>query len=119
MLGGRRAIDRDVPSFLELMIQGDAEGVEQTTAPPASAAAAGSAPPTTSATAPVPSATSQESHPENATDKSTASSSPKKSIMPSIRLLSADVERDSQKVRSLYEPGDDLDWRERPELIAW
>lgn len=32
--------------------------------------------------------------------------------IPNIRLLSVDVERDSQKVRSLYDSGESLDWRE-------
>jgi len=32
--------------------------------------------------------------------------------VPSIRVVSMDVERESQKVRSLYESGEDLDWRD-------
>lgn len=31
---------------------------------------------------------------------------------PSVRVLSADVERDSQKVRSLYEVGDAINWEQ-------
>lgn len=32
--------------------------------------------------------------------------------VPSIRVSSMDVERESQKVRSLYESGDDLNWED-------
>jgi len=32
--------------------------------------------------------------------------------IPNLRMLSVDVERDSQKVRSLYDSGESLDWRE-------
>ncbi|SPO03894.1 related to Rab6 GTPase activating protein, GAPCenA [Cephalotrichum gorgonifer] len=32
--------------------------------------------------------------------------------IPNIRLLPADVERDSQKVRSLYDVGDDINWEQ-------
>lgn len=32
--------------------------------------------------------------------------------VPSIRVSSIDVERESQKVRSLYESGDDLNWED-------
>lgn len=41
-----------------------------------------------------------------ATDEST------KPPLPSIRVLSLDVERESQKVRSLYESGDGLNWED-------
>lgn len=34
------------------------------------------------------------------------------SFVPSIRVSSMDVERESQKVRSLYESGDDLNWED-------
>ncbi|OTB04320.1 hypothetical protein M426DRAFT_58747 [Hypoxylon sp. CI-4A] len=32
--------------------------------------------------------------------------------LPSVRVISADVEKESQKVRSLYEPGEGLSWEE-------
>ncbi|KAI1846491.1 hypothetical protein JX265_004986 [Neoarthrinium moseri] len=53
----------------------------------------------------------------NATSSPTSPNSPQHP--PSIRLISVDVERESQKVRSLYEPGEGLKWEDGARLSSF
>lgn len=58
--------------------------------------------------------TDRDSHGATSTESRavTENSSAAPTTLPSIRVLSAEVERESQKVRSLYDTTDGVDWRD-------
>lgn len=72
--------------------------------------------PTRPAPAPVPAASSAgrapDSKPTLVSPQPTPRDSARKLSLPNIRVMSVDTERESQKVRSLYESGDFVNWQD-------
>lgn len=72
--------------------------------------------PTRAAPAPVPAASSadgaSDSKPAAVSLQPTPRDSGRKLSLPNIRVMSVDTERESQKVRSLYESGDFVNWQD-------
>lgn len=72
--------------------------------------------PTRAAPAPVPAASSAEGAPDPKPAavglQPTPRDSARKLSLPNIRVMSVDTERESQKVRSLYESGDFVNWQD-------
>ncbi|KAG6360302.1 hypothetical protein INS49_011359 [Diaporthe citri] len=72
--------------------------------------------PTRAAPAPVPAASSADGAPDSkpaaASLQPTPRDSARKLSLPNIRVMSVDTERESQKVRSLYESGDFVNWQD-------
>ena len=72
--------------------------------------------PTRPAPAPVPAAASADGAPDSkpalAIPQPTPRDSARKLSLPNIRVMSVDTERESQKVRSLYESGDFVNWQD-------
>ncbi|KAH8899568.1 RabGAP/TBC [Thozetella sp. PMI_491] len=130
MFGGKRALNRNAPSplNLSLMTMEVAEIDEKAAGVPTPSPTTGISTVPAPALAPVPALptppmTASEKHLGDAVDRNTTSKvaepttpnepmPPASPTPPSIRVLSADVERDSQKVRSLYEFGEGVNWQD-------